>query len=165
MLDASCNYTCRWLVSFCYIFPYTFLRLLICAQYNTGHGVSLGMASVRDVGALGAAELAILGRGLIAVARRLVPRNAVSEHGLSAAAFPQLIDLFASANLPVSNWNNGNPDTAWVNFRNPARHGNQRLNDGLAGWRSQPPADANARLAYETVFQMIQFRGINLDVV
>lgn len=175
VVDAMCNCNCRRLVrggttvgEFLLYIPVSlppYIRLLIYVQHNIGHGVSLGMGSARDVGALGAAELAILDQGLIAIARRLIPRKAGSLPGATAAAFPHLVELFASASIPVINWNNDNSPGAFVNFRNPARHGNQRLHDGLTGFRSQANGHPNERLAYETIFQMIQFRGINLDTV
>lgn len=120
------------------------------------HSVLLGMASARDIGSLKPAQLAILDAGLVAIARRLIP----STYMYLGIHWPLIIiNLFSSVSLQVMypTTNSFPARTEFVNFRI------QQLNDLLLAWRSEGDQHTSrCRLVSETLYQLIQFRGIIL---
>lgn len=143
----------------------------ISTDIRAAHNVLLGIASARDVGSLPPAQLAILDAGLTAMALRLIPLKSGSVGGASAAEWRNLLNLFSSASLPVvypvatpsGSIGITAPRTEFRNFRDHRRNRTQRLNDGVVAWRSEGSEnDTRGRLVYETLYQLIQFRGIHL---
>lgn len=121
------------------------------------------MVWAADVGKLSPENLVTLDNGLREIARHLIPPKTGSPPGTSAKVYQELLTLFAAVPLRQGLWL-GDYKASFAHFRDHARSRQQRLVDGLVGMKSEiSETNRLGALAYETVFQLLAFRGIDLD--
>ncbi|RPB16230.1 hypothetical protein P167DRAFT_602856 [Morchella conica CCBAS932] len=135
-------------------------------QYCNFRGVYLGLVHAGDVADLSARAGKELDDGLKAIAQRLVPRGTGAP---VTGTFPQateeinrLLNKVALRVDPVP----GGWDAHVPAFRNPNTGRYLRLGDARqAHLGKTPEGDRKNALYYETFFQLLQFRGIDVEAL
>ncbi|KAI5837738.1 hypothetical protein DFP73DRAFT_600731 [Morchella snyderi] len=160
--------------------PPAFYGLPLCSRsspdcrLNTctaGRGVYLGLVRAGDVADLSGHALKELDDGLKVIVLHLVPRGAGAPSFRSLLApFPrvreEMIALLSKVSLRVGPLPDSNTTSHYVNFRNPARGRNLRLDDARLGELGDiDESHKGNALYFETFLQLVHFRGIDPEAL
>ncbi|KAI5839116.1 hypothetical protein DFP73DRAFT_221923 [Morchella snyderi] len=141
-------------------------RFLVRGPNTVGRGVHLGLVLAGDVANLDGNALKQLDDGLKAIAQRLVPRE---RGALESGVFTQTADDMAALLIKVSLRCDQLPGSATAHgaaFRNHRRGRHLRLEDARQrafAWASV--TDRRLLMFFETFFQMLLFRGIDVEAL
>jgi hypothetical protein len=128
------------------------------------------MVFAGDVAELHPNALAKLDKGLRDIGSRLITPKVAASPDSAVREYNHLVELFhqvgfqiragpEQSTVPGTGTDGGD---AFANFKNPSFSRNLRLLHGLEAWRSEA-RQKKGLAAYETFFQLVKFRGINLD--
>lgn len=133
-----------------------------------GRGLALGAVFAHDVGNLTPAALRMLDDGLRVIARSLVPPNSPQPQNYQQTLYTTTSALLNRVGLRMGlPGHMGDSGSRYISFNDRRNDRNARLEHCLIAYRSwafQAPArNLDGHLGCETLYQLIKFRGIDLN--